>query len=153
MFCSGAAVAYAGEAVETRIPYAKDRIQYCADVAASAEAIRLDRRRNELAALEGEIGARLSLLDSKQRELRIVLEKLEAFERKTSEALVGLYTRMKPEAAAAQLAQLDAEVAAALMLHMKASASSAILGEMDASHGAALAKKISELRLSKDRKN
>lgn len=140
----------AGENAAAQIPSGKETQQYCANVAAAAEAIRLDRRRKELAALEGEIAARLSMLASKQQELRLLLDRLEAFERRTNDALIGLYSRMKPEMAAAQLAQLDDEIAAALMLQLKAKASSAILGEMEASHGAALARKIVELRRKTD---
>jgi flagellar motility protein MotE (MotC chaperone) len=142
-FSALAAPSVAGEAAE---PSARDIQQYCANVAASAEALRLERRRNQLAALENEIASRLSTLDAKQQELRALLDRLEAFERKTSDALVGLYSRMKPEAAAAQLAQIDDDVAAALMLQLKTKISSAILGEMEASRGAALAKKIADLR-------
>ncbi len=131
---------------ETAQPLGRDIQQYCANVAASAEAVRLERRRKQLAELEHEIAARLTALDAKQQELRALLDRLEAFERKTSDALVGLYSRMKPEAAAAQLAQIDDDVAAALMLQLKAKISSAILGEMEASRGAALAKKIADMR-------
>ncbi|WP_457795487.1 MotE family protein [Methylocystis sp. S23] len=142
--CAVSSFSLAAEEVDPRLR--DDARQICADIAASAEAVRLDRRRKELAALEGEIEARLSLLEAKQQELRVILERFEAFERKTSDALVGLYSRMKPEAAAAQLAQLDEEVAAALMLQLKTKASSAILGEMQAAQGAALARRIAGLR-------
>jgi flagellar motility protein MotE (MotC chaperone) len=149
LLCSfvSASFCFAGES-PTPAPAARDAQQYCANVAASAEAIRLERRRKQLAELEGEVNARLAALESKQNELRGVIDRLEAFERKTSDALTGLYSRMKPEAAAAQLTQLDDEIAAALMLQLKAKVSSAILGEMEASRGAALAKKIAELRNS-----
>ena len=63
-----------------------------------------------------------------------------------SEALVGLYSGMKPESAAAHFAQLDDDVAASLMLRMKSKVSSLILAEMDAMRGAALVKVISDLR-------
>lgn len=131
---------------EAAAPSAHDIQQYCANVAASAEALRLERRRKQLSELETQMASRLSTLDAKQQELRALLDRLEAFERKTSDALVGLYSRMKPEAAAAQLAQIDDDVAAALMLQLKTKISSAILGEMEASRGAALAKKIADMR-------
>ncbi|WP_281800366.1 hypothetical protein [Methylocystis echinoides] len=55
---------------------------------------------------------------------------------------------MKPDAAAAQLAELDEDIAAALVLQFKSKTSSAILSEMDAARAAALAKRISDLRKS-----
>lgn len=120
--------------------------EYCANIAAAAEELRLERRRKELAELEKEVSARLQALEARQNELRATLDRLDAFERKANESLVGLYSGMKPEAAAAQFARLDDDVAAALMLSMKTKVSSLILAEMDASRGAALVKMISDLR-------
>jgi flagellar motility protein MotE (MotC chaperone) len=124
----------------------KEQQQYCANIAASSETLRLERRRKELADLESEVAKRLQALETRQNELRSLVDRLDAFERNASEALVGLYSRMKPDAAAAQLAQLDDDISAALVLQLKTKVSSAILGEMDAARAAALAKKISDLR-------
>lgn len=126
----------------------REQQQFCASVAASAETLRLERRRKELAQIETEIAARLQALDARQTELRVIIDRLDAFERNAGEALVGLYSRMKPEAAAAQFSELDDDVAAALMLQLKGKVSSAILNEMPPARGAALIKKISELRKS-----
>lgn len=130
----------------------KELDSYCANIAASVESGRLERGRRELAELEGHLSERLAALESKERELRALLDRLDAFQSKSNESLVGLYARMKPEAAAAQLAQLDEDTAAALMLQLKTKVSSAILSEMEAARGAALAKKIAQLRNSMDGK-
>lgn len=127
----------------------KAQRESCANIAAAAEEVRLERRRKELAELEKEVSVRLEALEKRQNELRASLDRLDAFERKANEALIGLYSGMKPEAAAAHFAQLDDDVAAALMLNMKAKASSLILAEMDAMRGAALVKVISDLRQNK----
>lgn len=127
---------------------AREQQQYCANIAASAETLRLERRRRELAELETQVSARLQALEARQNDLRKILDRLDAFERNAGEALVGLYSRMKPEAAAAQLAELDEDVAAALVLQLKTKVSSTILGEMEAARAAALAKKISDMRKS-----
>jgi flagellar motility protein MotE (MotC chaperone) len=124
----------------------KAQQEYCANIAAATEELRLERRRKELAELEKEMAGRLQALEAKQNELRATLDRLDAFERKASEALVGFYSGMKPEAAAAQFAQLDEDVAAALMLRLKAKVSGLILAEMDAARGAALVRRISDLR-------
>lgn len=125
---------------------AKDQQQFCANIAASSETLRLERRRKELAELEGEVSKRLEALEARQNELRSLVDRLDAFERNANEALVNLYSRMKPDAAAAQLAQLDEDIGAALVLQLKPKVSSAILGEMGAERAAALEKKISDLR-------
>jgi flagellar motility protein MotE (MotC chaperone) len=126
----------------------RDEQHYCADIAASVETLRLERRRHELARLETEVTARLQALETRQNELRVIVDRLDSFERNASEALVGLYARMKPEAAAAQLSELDDDVAAALLLQLKGKVSSAILNEISVARGAALVKKISDLRKS-----
>ncbi len=140
---AGAPEAKAGQGAASR-----EQQQYCANIAASAETLHLERRRSELAQLESEVTARLQALETRQNELRIILDRLDAFERNAGDALVALYSKMKPEAAAAQLAELDDDVAAALMLQLKGKVSSAILNEMPLAKGAALVKKISDLRKS-----
>lgn len=144
-FCAtaGAPSAEAGQGAASR-----EQQQHCANIAASAETLRLERRRQELAALEAEVAARVQALETRQNALRVILDRLDAFERNAGEALIGLYSRMKPDAAAAQLAELDEDVAAALLLQLKGKVSSAILNEMPAARGAALVKKISDLRKS-----
>lgn len=129
-------------------PTQKDQQQYCNNIAASSETLRLERRRKELADLETEVTKRVQALETRQEELRALVDRLDAFERNANEALVGLYARMKPDAAAAQLAELDEDIAAALVLQFKSKTSSAILSEMDAARAAALAKRISDLRKS-----
>jgi flagellar motility protein MotE (MotC chaperone) len=126
----------------------KEQQQICANVAASSETLRLERRRKELADLEAEVSKRLQALETRQEELRALVDRLDAFDRNASEALVGLYARMKPDAAAAQLAELDDDIAVALVLQLKTKSSSAILSEMSAARAAALAKRISDLRKS-----
>jgi flagellar motility protein MotE (MotC chaperone) len=129
-----------------------DQQEYCSNIAASAESLRLERRRKELTELESQLTARLSTLEAKQNELRALLDRLDAFDKKSGETLIGLYSRMKPEVAAAQIAQLDDEIAASLIFGLKTKTSSAILGEMEAGRGAALAKKIAQLRASNEGK-
>lgn len=143
-----------GASASPRVPEAasKDSQQICANVAASVEAARLDRQRKELGDLQQQVGAKLAALEAKQSELRAALERIEAFERKGDDSLVELYSRMKPEAAAAQLAQLDDEIAASLMLKLKAKTVSGILNEMEAARGAALAKRIAQLHAPREGK-
>jgi flagellar motility protein MotE (MotC chaperone) len=131
---------------------APDQQEYCSNIAASAESLRLERRRKELSELESQLTARLSTLEAKQNELRALLDRLDAFDKKSGETLIGLYSRMKPEVAAAQIAQLDDEIAASLIFALKTKTSSAILGEMEAGRGAALARKIAQLRASNEGK-
>lgn len=116
--------------------------QYCANVAAAAGAARLAYQELRLAEIDQQLQKRLAELESKRAELQDLLDRYDAFVRKTDETLVGVYARMKPDAAAAQLANLDEDSAAALLMQLKPKNSSAILNEMDAVRGAQLTKKI-----------
>jgi flagellar motility protein MotE (MotC chaperone) len=126
----------------------KEQQQACANIAASAETLRLERRRQELAQLESEVNGKLQALEKRQSELRAIVDRLDAFERSAGESLNGLYTRMKAEVAAAQLIELEDDVAAALLLQLKGKVSAAILNEMPPARGAELVRKIANLRKS-----
>jgi len=136
----------------TSVHSQREQQQYCANIAASIEAARIARQQKLLSEMETQLSQKLAALEAKQAEVRAQLDRLESFERKTSDALVAFYAGMKPDAAAAQLAELDEEVAASLLLRLKAKASSAILNEMSAARGAALAKRIAQQRPANDGK-
>jgi flagellar motility protein MotE (MotC chaperone) len=144
--CTLSVVVACGSAQAQARAVPKEQQQFCTNIAASSETLRLERRRKELADLEAEVGKRLEALETRQNELRVLVDRLDAFERTASEALLGLYSRMKPDAAAAQIAELDEDLGAALVLQLKPKVSSAILGEMNSARAAALARKISDLR-------
>lgn len=126
--------------------------QLCASIAASAETARIGREQKLLASLEQQLSARLSALEQKEREVAAMLDRVDGAERKASDALVALYTNMKPDAAAAQLAALDVDIAAALLMRLKPKISSAILDEIDAERGAALASRLADNRIGSARR-
>jgi flagellar motility protein MotE (MotC chaperone) len=134
-----------GDAAKAKAPAAgqnQDVRQYCSNIAVAAESARLARQQKELTELEQKLEKRLAEFEAKRAQLQGLVDRREAFDRKTDEALVGLYSRMKPDSAAAQLAQLEEDAAAALLVRLKAKISSAILNEMDAARGAAIARRI-----------
>lgn len=133
-------------------PRQQDAQQYCGNIAASVESARIVRQQKQLSEMEAQLGARLAALEAKQNEVQALLDQLASFEQKTNDALVGFYSRMKPDAAAAQISQLDDDSAAALLLRLKAKVSSAILNEMEAARGAALARQIARQRPSTEGK-
>jgi flagellar motility protein MotE (MotC chaperone) len=122
-----------------------DLQQYCSNVAATAGAARIVRQEKQLQEIEQQVAKRVAELDAKRVDLQALIDKYDALVRKADETIVGVYTRMKPDAAAAQIANLDEEQAAALMLQLKPKSASAILGEMDAARAALVAKKMSSL--------
>jgi len=118
----------------------------CANVAASIEATRLEQKRRTLEELERNISTRLEALETRKNELKTQIEKIDAFEQRVNESLVAFYTGMKPDAAAAHIAELEDDTAAALLLRLKTRISAKILNEMTAARGAALAKRIARQR-------
>lgn len=117
--------------------------QYCANIAAAAGIARNARQEKRLAEIEQQIGQRLSELEAKRAELQELLDRHDAFVRKADEQIIAIYARMRPETAAAQLADMDEESAAALLFRLQPKYSSAILNEMETSRAVVLAKKIS----------
>ena len=74
--------------------------------------------------------------------LREWMARREAAMSKASEAVVTIYGRMKPEAAAAQIASMDEDVAIAILDKLNAKSASAILNEMDSQIAARMAGRL-----------
>ena len=64
---------------------------------------------------------------------------------KADAAVIGLYGKMRPDAAAPQLAVMQEDAAAAILLKLNARTGSAILAEMEASRAASLSRRMSDL--------
>ncbi len=112
--------------------------QYCTNIANAAADARFARQRKLLADLAQELDKRTAQLESKIAELRTWLARRDEFSKKAEATLVGIYARMKPDAAAAQLAEMDEETAAAVLTKLNLRASSAIMNEMQPAKAARL---------------
>ncbi len=116
---------------------------YCTNIADAAADARLAWQKRTLMDLEQEIAKRLALLEEKSAELQAWLARREEFSKKAQAAVVTIYARMRPDAAAAQLVAMDEETAAAVLTKLDPRNASAILNEMDATQAARLAATIS----------
>ena len=92
----------------------------------------------ELTHLEDELAKKTALLEAKKTEFQDWLKRRDDFVNKAEGGLVKLYSKIKPDAAALQLAALDEEAAAALLLKLSAKSSSAILDQMETAKAARL---------------
>lgn len=119
-----------------------DGQDYCSSVAKAATAAKTAAQEARLRELESLIKRRGDELEAKKRELETVLDKYESLVKRADENLVTVYSKMKPDVAAAQFAVLDDDVAIALLSRLNPKASSQILSEMTASRGAGLIKKL-----------
>lgn len=119
-----------------------DARQYCANIANAAADARYAWQAKQLADLEGQIKQRIADLEAKQAEYKTWLSKRQEALKAAEKSLVGIYAKMRPEAASSQLSALDDTTAAAVLAQLSARGASAILNEMDAKRAARLANAI-----------
>jgi flagellar motility protein MotE (MotC chaperone) len=115
---------------------------YCSNIAPTVIDARFAWQAKRLAELEAQLKQRMAELDAKQTEYKAWLQKREEFQKKAEDNVVAIYSRMRPEASAAQLAAMDEPMAAAILSKLNARAAGAILNEMDAAKAARLADTI-----------
>ena len=104
--------------------------KYCMNIAAAATDARFSWQSKKLLELETRIKARVTELDAKQAELKSWLDRRDQVAREAKENLVGIYSKMKPETAAAQISALSDETAAAVLAALTPRQASAIFNEM-----------------------
>lgn len=111
---------------------------YCQNVEDAALEARFLHQKADLQRLEGELEKRTAALEAKRAEYQAWLQRRDEFISKAEGSLVALYAKIKPDAAAMQLAAIDEEAAAALLLKLSPRSASAILDQMDAPKAARL---------------
>jgi flagellar motility protein MotE (MotC chaperone) len=136
---SAAEAKKAADAQPARRDPQTDAQRYCDNVGAAAADARLAWQTKQLRDLEGQIKQRIADLAAKQADYQKWVEHREALLKKAEDSLVGIYSHMRPEAAAAQISAMDDETAAAVLTELNARTASAILNEMDAARAARLA--------------
>ncbi len=119
-----------------------DAQRYCDNIGTAAADARFAWQAKQLAELESQIKDRIAELTAKQAEYQEWVNRREAVLKRAEESLVGIYSHMRPEAAAAQLSAMDDETAAAVLAQLNPRNASAILNEMDAGRAARLANAI-----------
>ena len=112
--------------------------QFCTSNAAVAGQARIAWEAAKLKELETKLRQRISELDAKRGEYEEWMRKREEALKKARENVVAIYQRMRPDAAALQLAAMDDEMAAAVLVKLKPASASAILNEMEPGRAARL---------------
>lgn len=112
--------------------------QYCQNIAAAAADARFAWQRKQLTDLQAQIKQRVADLEAKEAEFKAAAARREEMLKKASEAIVGIYGHMKPDAAAAQLAELDESMAASILAQLTQQKASSILNEIPAEKAAKL---------------
>lgn len=131
----------ANERPRDSAPLAKDARpaqQYCVNIASAAADARLNWQKKTIGDMERELDDRIAKLEAKVVEYQQWLARRDDYAKKAQEQLVGIFARMRPDAAAAQLAAADEETSAAVLSKLDTRVSSTILAEMDPNQAARL---------------
>jgi flagellar motility protein MotE (MotC chaperone) len=113
--------------------------RYCNNIGTKAADARFAWQEKRLKDLDATLKARIAELETKQAEYKAWLDKRQSFLKKAEENLVGIYSHMRPDAAAAQLSAMDDANAAAVLAKLSPRTASAILDEIDPTRAARLA--------------
>lgn len=117
--------------------------EYCVNIASPAADARFAWQKKVIADMEQEIAKRMALLEEKTAELQKWVARRDEFSRKASDTVLRIYQRMRPDAAALQMAALDQETAASVLVKLEPRVASLILNDMDPGQAARLTAIIS----------
>ena len=123
---------------------------YCRNIAEAAADARYARQVNALTGLEERLAQRIAELDEKRAELEAWVTRREEMMQQADDAIVAIYSQMRPDAAALQISVMDAEAAAAILSKVAPRTASAILNEMEAETAAYLANTMAARSLQSD---
>lgn len=116
--------------------------EFCTNIADAARDQRYLLQKQELENLQRDVDERIKTLEARRSEYEDWLKRRNDFLKSAEAGLVEIYRKMKPDAAASQLAELDPEIASAIVMKLPPRQSSTILGEMQADKAAALTRII-----------
>ncbi len=118
--------------------------RYCSNISAPALDARNALQLAQVQAAETQLAARIDELEAKRAEVETWLAERKAFIESTSETMIQIYSGMRPDAAAGQIAGMERGVAASLLTRLKPRTASAILAEMPAPVAAEIAAIITQ---------
>jgi flagellar motility protein MotE (MotC chaperone) len=113
--------------------------QFCANNLAIAGEARIAWQTSKLVDLEEQIKQRLAELDARKVQLVEWLKKHDEAMKKATDEVIAIYSHMKPDAAALQLAVMDDAIAAAVIAKLPPRVAGTILNEMEPARAAQLA--------------
>ncbi|WP_298242390.1 hypothetical protein [uncultured Bradyrhizobium sp.] len=125
---------------------------FCSNVADPAADARLAWQLKELQKAENLLRERIAEVEAKRAEYEQWMALRDDFLKKAEASVVEIYSRMKPDAAATQIAGMADETAAAVLAKLSPRSSSAIFNEMDTARAAHLADLLGGMRRVDDGK-
>ncbi len=125
---------------------------FCSNVADPAVDARLAWQLKELEKAESQLRERIAEVEAKRAEYEKWMALRDDFLKKAEAGVVEIYSRMKPDAAATQIAGMADETAAAVLAKLSPRSSSAIFNEMETGRAAHLADVLGGMRRVDDGK-
>ena len=111
---------------------------YCANIANLAADARIVLQTKTLEDLQKQIDQKIALLEAKRAESEEFLKKRDEANKGMQKGLLDIFSKMKPDVAAAQLEILDVATAAAILKQLNSRVAGTILNEMKAHIAAAI---------------
>ncbi len=111
---------------------------YCKNIANQAADARYARQAEALAAMTKALDDRIAALEAKRADYEKWVSRREDMLKRADDSVVAIYSQMRPDAAAQQIAVMDQEAAAAILAKLQPRTASAILNEMDPTTAAQL---------------
>lgn len=117
---------------------ASDIEKFCTNNAAILGDARLSFQTARLREIEAQVRQRVEELEAKKAEFIDWMRKRDEAMRQAAEAVVAIYARMRPDAAAQQLAAMEDAMAAAILAKLPSRAAGVILNEIESGRAARL---------------
>ncbi|MGY4630068.1 MotE family protein [Bradyrhizobium sp. USDA 4486] len=137
---------------QAAVPADNEVALFCSNVADPAVDARLAWQLKELEKAETQLRERIAEVEAKRAEYEKWMALRDDFLKKAEAQVVEIYSRMKPDAAATQIAGMADETAAAVLAKLNPRTSSAIFNEMDTARAAHLADLLGGMRRVDDGK-
>ncbi|HEV7257066.1 MAG TPA: MotE family protein [Bosea sp. (in: a-proteobacteria)] len=116
-----------------------DAASFCSALRDPAAEARFAWQANTLKGLETKLADTLKKLEERKAELQLLTDQRAAEVKQAEARMTDIFARMRPDAAALQLAAMDQATAVAVLGKLPPRAASAVLNEMEASRAAQLA--------------
>jgi len=140
---AGAAQAQRAAApAETAAATPSDAAAFCASISEPAAEARFAWQAETLKSLEAKLQDTLRQLNAKKAELQTLTDRQDTGLREAESRMTEIFSRMRPDAAALQLAAMDPAMAVALLGKLPPRSASAVLNEMETARAAQLAEAL-----------
>ncbi len=120
------------------------RDDYCANIADLAADARHVLQVKTLQDIQTQIDQKIVALEAKRAELEVILKRRDDTIMEAQKGLVDMFSKMKPDVAAAQLELLDVNTSASILKQLNARVASTIMNEMKAAVAAAITVKMAK---------